>query len=62
MGYIVIRDRCGMNEDVATTTEMVTFQWFGHIERMDDNNVTHFIEGTRKEKWGKVDLNVSRRL
>jgi hypothetical protein len=36
----VIRDECGVKEDVVTKIEKNMLRWFGHIERMDERRLT----------------------
>jgi hypothetical protein len=39
----VIREECGMKEDVVTKIEKNMFRWFGHVERMDERRLTKEI-------------------
>jgi hypothetical protein len=32
----VIREKCGVKEDVVTKIEKNMLRWFGHVERMDE--------------------------
>ncbi|CAH1645106.1 unnamed protein product [Spodoptera littoralis] len=36
----VIRERCGLKDDVVTRIEKGMLRWFGHVERMDESRVT----------------------
>ena len=36
----VIRERCGVNEDVVTKIEKGMLRWFGHVEMMNDRRMT----------------------
>jgi hypothetical protein len=36
----VIREECGVKEDVVTKIEKNMFRWFGHVERMDERRLT----------------------
>ena len=36
----VIRERCGMKEDVVTRIDKGMLRWFGHVERMDETRMT----------------------
>ena len=39
----VIRERCGVEEDVVIRIEKGMLRWFGHIERMDERRLTKQI-------------------
>ena len=39
----VIRERCGLKEDIMTRIEKGVLRWFGHVERMDDRRLTKKI-------------------
>ena len=35
----VIRERCGLKEDVVTKVEKSMLRWFGHVERMSERRL-----------------------
>jgi hypothetical protein len=39
----VIREECGVKEDVMTKIEKNMLRWFGHEERMDERRLTKKI-------------------
>ena len=39
----VIRERCGLKEDVVTKVEKSMLRWFGHVERMSERRLTKGI-------------------
>lgn len=39
----VIRESCGLKEDVVTKIEKGMLRWFGHVERMDEKRLTKQI-------------------
>jgi hypothetical protein len=39
----VIREECGIKEDVVTKIEMNMLRWFGHVERMNEKRLTKEI-------------------
>ncbi|CAG4960734.1 unnamed protein product [Parnassius apollo] len=39
----VIRDKCGMQDDVVTRIKKGMLRWFGHVERMNEERVTKQI-------------------
>ena len=39
----VIRERCGVKEDVVTRIDKGMLRWFGHVERMDETRMTKEI-------------------
>jgi hypothetical protein len=39
----VIREECGVKEDVVTKIEINMLRWFGHVERMDERRLTKEI-------------------
>jgi hypothetical protein len=39
----VIREECGVKEDVVTKIEKHMLRWFGHVERMDERRLTKEI-------------------
>jgi hypothetical protein len=39
----VIREECGVKEDVVTKIEKNMLRWFGHVERMDESRLTKEI-------------------
>jgi hypothetical protein len=39
----VIREECGVKEDVVTKIEKNMLRWFGHVERMDERRLTKEI-------------------
>uniref|UniRef100_A0A2H1WZZ7 SFRICE_022573 n=1 Tax=Spodoptera frugiperda TaxID=7108 RepID=A0A2H1WZZ7_SPOFR len=36
----VVREKCGLKDDVVTRIERGMLRWFGHVERMDENRFT----------------------
>ncbi|KAI5637059.1 acetyl-CoA carboxylase, central region domain-containing protein [Phthorimaea operculella] len=50
----VIRERCGLKEDIVTGIEKGMLRWFGHVERMNE------IRLTKKVYMASVDGNVGR--
>ena len=50
----VIRDRCGLKEDVVTKVEKGMLRWFGHVGRMDGDR------GTKEIYSANVNGNVRR--
>ncbi|KAF9790000.1 hypothetical protein SFRURICE_002365 [Spodoptera frugiperda] len=36
----VVREKCGLKDDLVTRIEKGMLRWFGHVERMDDNRFT----------------------
>jgi hypothetical protein len=42
----VIREECGVKEDVLTKIENNMLRWFGHVERMDERRLTKEIYET----------------
>ena len=55
----LIRERCGLNEDVVTKINKGLLRWFGHVERMDENRLTARIY--RATVSGKVSRGRPRR-
>ena len=43
----VIREKCGVKEDVVTKIEKGMLRWFGHVERMDERRLTKEIYKAR---------------
>ena len=43
----VMREHCGMIEDVVTKIEKGTLRWFGHVERMDEGSLAKQIYEAR---------------
>ena len=39
----VIRERCGVKENVVTRIDKGMLRWFGHVERMDETRMTKEI-------------------
>ena len=39
----VIRDKCGLKDDIMTKIERHKLRWFGHMERMDGSRITKQI-------------------
>jgi hypothetical protein len=39
----VIREECGVKEDVVTKFKKNMFRWFGHVERMNERRLTKEI-------------------
>jgi hypothetical protein len=39
----VIREDCGVKEDVVTKIENNILRWFGHVDRMDERRLTKEI-------------------
>jgi hypothetical protein len=39
----MIREECGMTEDVVTKIEKNMLRWFGHVERIDEKRLTKAI-------------------
>ena len=39
----IIREQCGVKEDVVTKIEKGMLRWFGHAERMDERRLTKEI-------------------
>jgi hypothetical protein len=39
----VIREKCGVKEDVVTKVEKNMLRWFGHVQRMDERRLTKEI-------------------
>ncbi|KAI5640894.1 reverse transcriptase (RNA-dependent DNA polymerase) domain-containing protein [Phthorimaea operculella] len=50
----VIRERCGIKEDVVTGIEKGMLRWFGHVERMNERRLT------KQVYMASVDGNVGR--
>ncbi|KAI5644163.1 reverse transcriptase (RNA-dependent DNA polymerase) domain-containing protein [Phthorimaea operculella] len=50
----VIRERCGIKEDIVTGIEKGMLRWFGHVERMNERRLT------KKVYMASVDGNVGR--
>ncbi|KAI5635653.1 reverse transcriptase (RNA-dependent DNA polymerase) domain-containing protein [Phthorimaea operculella] len=50
----VIRERCGIKEDVVTGIEKGMLRWFGHVERMNERRLT------KQVYMANVDGNVGR--
>ncbi|KAI5642761.1 hypothetical protein NE865_05287 [Phthorimaea operculella] len=50
----VIRERCGIKEDIVTGIEKEMLRWFGHVERMNERRLT------KKVYMASVDGNVGR--
>jgi hypothetical protein len=42
----VLREECGVKEDLVTKIEKNTLRWFGHVERMDERRLTNRIYKT----------------
>lgn len=55
----VIRERCGMKDDVVTLIEKGMLRWFGHVERMDESRLTSQIN--RASVNGRVGAGRPRR-
>ncbi|KAF9815912.1 hypothetical protein SFRURICE_009810 [Spodoptera frugiperda] len=39
----VVREKCGLKDDVVTRIEKGMLRWFGHVERMDESRFTKEI-------------------
>lgn len=39
----IIREECGLKEDIVTRIEKGMLRWFGHLERMDESRLTKGI-------------------
>ena len=39
----IIRERCGLKEDVVTKVEKSILRWFGHVERINERRLTKGI-------------------
>jgi hypothetical protein len=39
----VIREECGVKEDIVTKIEKNMLRWFSHVERMDERRLTKEI-------------------
>ncbi|KAJ2951368.1 hypothetical protein O0L34_g13509 [Tuta absoluta] len=50
----VIRERCGIKEDIVTGVEKGMLRWFGHVERMNERRLT------KQVYMASVDGNVGR--
>jgi hypothetical protein len=42
-GNDLIREECGVKEDVVTKIEKNMLRWFGHVEMMDERRLTKEI-------------------
>ncbi|XP_063542355.1 uncharacterized protein LOC134750982 [Cydia strobilella] len=50
----VIREKCGLSEDVVTKIEKGMLRWFGHVERMSERRLT------KRVYKGEVETGVGR--
>lgn len=55
----VIREKCGLKEDIVTRIEKGMLRWFGHVERMSDSRMTYEIY--KASVNGKVERGRPRR-
>jgi hypothetical protein len=39
----LLREKCGVKQDVVTKIEKNMLTWFGHVERMDERRLTNEI-------------------
>ena len=56
----IIRDKCGLKEDVVTRIEKGMLRWFGHLERMNERRLTKEIY--MSEMNGRVRRGRPRRM